>query len=184
MSQAINIPQSVGGNTAYVGFTGGTGGLSASQKILTWTYNAQPSPAPNPSFAMSSSPLTAIKAGSSSTSRVTITPSGGSLGQYALACAVTDPIQRKERAYLHDRSIRLDRGYPACQPRRSRSRRLGHLLQGSIPIRNIFAIGGETLAAAVLLFFFPIRQRKWQSLVWDLGSVVSAHRRHGMRRCK
>ena len=42
-SQAINIPQIVGGNTAYVGFTGGTGGLSASQKILTWTYSEQTS---------------------------------------------------------------------------------------------------------------------------------------------
>jgi Bacterial Ig-like domain (group 3)/Chitobiase/beta-hexosaminidase C-terminal domain/Legume lectin domain len=37
-SDPINIPQVVGGNTAYVGFTGGTGGLSASQKLLTWTY--------------------------------------------------------------------------------------------------------------------------------------------------
>ncbi|QNI34186.1 chitobiase/beta-hexosaminidase C-terminal domain-containing protein [Alloacidobacterium dinghuense] len=35
---AINIPQIVGGNAAYVGFTGGTGGLSSSQKILTWTF--------------------------------------------------------------------------------------------------------------------------------------------------
>jgi hypothetical protein len=38
MSEAINIPQIVGGNTAYVGFTGATGGLTSSQKILTWTY--------------------------------------------------------------------------------------------------------------------------------------------------
>jgi hypothetical protein len=44
MSQAINIPQIVGGNTAYVGFTGGTGGLSSSQKILTWTYTTQAVP--------------------------------------------------------------------------------------------------------------------------------------------
>jgi Chitobiase/beta-hexosaminidase C-terminal domain len=41
MSQLINIPQIVGGNTAYVGFTGGTGGLSSSQKILTWTYTTE-----------------------------------------------------------------------------------------------------------------------------------------------
>jgi hypothetical protein len=33
----VNIPNLVGGNTAYVGFTGGTGGLSAIQDILTWT---------------------------------------------------------------------------------------------------------------------------------------------------
>jgi hypothetical protein len=43
-SQAINIPQIVNGNTAYVGFTGGTGGLSASQKILDWTYTTQALP--------------------------------------------------------------------------------------------------------------------------------------------
>lgn len=46
LTKAINIPQIVGANTAYVGFTGSTGGLTASQKILTWTYATQaPSPA-------------------------------------------------------------------------------------------------------------------------------------------
>ncbi len=39
-SFAVNIPAIVGGNTAYVGFTGGTGGLSSSQKIISWTYTA------------------------------------------------------------------------------------------------------------------------------------------------
>jgi hypothetical protein len=38
MSKTINIPEIVGSNTAYVGFTGGSGGLSSSQKILNWTY--------------------------------------------------------------------------------------------------------------------------------------------------
>jgi Legume lectin domain/Chitobiase/beta-hexosaminidase C-terminal domain len=37
-SWTVNIPQIVGANTAYVGFTGGTGGLAASQKILTWSF--------------------------------------------------------------------------------------------------------------------------------------------------
>jgi hypothetical protein len=35
----MNIPSIVGSNAAYVGFTGGTGGLAATQKILTWTYS-------------------------------------------------------------------------------------------------------------------------------------------------
>ena len=39
---AINLSQAIGSNTAYVGFTGGTGGLTASQKILTWTFASQP----------------------------------------------------------------------------------------------------------------------------------------------
>src|SRR5207248_2146684 len=35
---AVNIPAIVGANSAYVGFTGGTGGLAAVQDILTWVY--------------------------------------------------------------------------------------------------------------------------------------------------
>ncbi|HWW81660.1 MAG TPA: hypothetical protein VNY82_18820, partial [Steroidobacteraceae bacterium] len=37
-STAINIPATVGANTAYVGFTGGTGGYTATQTIRSWTY--------------------------------------------------------------------------------------------------------------------------------------------------
>jgi hypothetical protein len=47
-SQAINIPQIVGANTAYVGFTGGTGGLSSSQKLISWAYSTQ---AVHPAFS-------------------------------------------------------------------------------------------------------------------------------------
>ena len=39
---AVNIPALVGGNTAYVGFTGSSATLSSSQKILTWTYSPLP----------------------------------------------------------------------------------------------------------------------------------------------
>ncbi len=37
-SWPVNIPGTVGANTAYVGFTGGTGGLTAIQDVLSWTY--------------------------------------------------------------------------------------------------------------------------------------------------
>jgi hypothetical protein len=37
-STAINIPATVGANTAYVGFTAGTGASTATQSILNWTY--------------------------------------------------------------------------------------------------------------------------------------------------
>ena len=36
----INIPSTVGGNTAYVGFTGGTGGATAIQNVLNWTFTS------------------------------------------------------------------------------------------------------------------------------------------------
>jgi hypothetical protein len=38
----INIPSTVGANTAYVGFTGGTGGATAVQAVQSWTYTASP----------------------------------------------------------------------------------------------------------------------------------------------
>ena len=36
----INIPSTVGANTAYAGFTGGTGGGTAIQNIKTWTFTS------------------------------------------------------------------------------------------------------------------------------------------------
>jgi Legume lectin domain len=38
-SWPINIPSVIGGSTAYAGFTGATGGASATQEIITWTYS-------------------------------------------------------------------------------------------------------------------------------------------------
>jgi hypothetical protein len=34
----VNIPAAVGNSTAYAGFTAGTGGLTATMDVLTWTY--------------------------------------------------------------------------------------------------------------------------------------------------
>jgi hypothetical protein len=93
VSQAINIPQIVGGNTAYVGFTGSSGGLTSSQKILTWTYSTTPisgGGGTGPStFLLSASPAAAVTAGASTTSTITVTPSGGFTGAVTLVCAVT-----------------------------------------------------------------------------------------------
>ena len=39
-SWTVNIPSTVGANTAYAGFTGGTGGATAIQDILNWTFTS------------------------------------------------------------------------------------------------------------------------------------------------
>jgi len=44
---SVNIPQIVGSNSAWMGFTGSTGGLTSSQKITSWTYVAAPPAVPN-----------------------------------------------------------------------------------------------------------------------------------------
>src|SRR5258708_5702203 len=36
----INIAGTIGSSTAYFGFTGGTGGLTSIQEIISWTYNS------------------------------------------------------------------------------------------------------------------------------------------------
>ena len=39
----IDIPSTVGGSTAYVGFTGSTGGYTSTEELLSWTYVQGPS---------------------------------------------------------------------------------------------------------------------------------------------
>ena len=36
----VNIPSTVGGNTAFAGFTGATGGYTSNQNILSWTMSS------------------------------------------------------------------------------------------------------------------------------------------------
>jgi hypothetical protein len=52
-SWPINIPATVGANTAYVGFTAGTGGATATQSILSWAFTTSAtSPAAQPTFSL------------------------------------------------------------------------------------------------------------------------------------
>jgi hypothetical protein len=48
----VNIPSLLGGNSAWVGFTGGTGGQTATQNVLSWSY-VSPAPliASTPTFS-------------------------------------------------------------------------------------------------------------------------------------
>ena len=43
----IDIPTTVGTTTAYVGFTGGTGDLTAVQDLLSWTFSSSTGTSPN-----------------------------------------------------------------------------------------------------------------------------------------
>ncbi|MGA3223159.1 MAG: chitobiase/beta-hexosaminidase C-terminal domain-containing protein [Acidobacteriaceae bacterium] len=68
----INIPATIGSNLAYIGFTGGTGGLTASQKILSWTLSSQ-------SASVTQAPAFSPAAGSFSTAQQ-VTLSDGTAG--------------------------------------------------------------------------------------------------------
>ncbi|HTU18663.1 MAG TPA: fibronectin type III domain-containing protein, partial [Gemmataceae bacterium] len=55
-SYTIDIPGTVGGDTAYVGFTGGTGGNTATQDILSWSFSPPSSQAPATPTGLSATP--------------------------------------------------------------------------------------------------------------------------------
>jgi hypothetical protein len=63
-SWTINIPGTIGSNTAYVGFTGATGGLASSQKVLTWTFfsSTTATTTATPSFTPAAGTYTAAQA--------------------------------------------------------------------------------------------------------------------------
>jgi len=42
----VNIPTTIGSSTAFLGFTGGTGGQTTTQDILTWSYSVTPTNPP------------------------------------------------------------------------------------------------------------------------------------------
>ncbi len=74
-SFTIDIPGIVGGYTAYVGFTGSTGGLTSSQKILSWTYLAGP-PIPSYPIGFSAAGLTVNGVTALSGTRLRLTNGG------------------------------------------------------------------------------------------------------------
>ena len=82
----INIPATVGGNTAFVGFTAGTGGQTAKQEILNWTYNASTGATPNFSVGLTPSSRSVIQ-GSGSTYTATVTATNGFTGAVALSAS-------------------------------------------------------------------------------------------------
>ena len=51
-SYTVDIPSLVGSNTAYVGFTGATGGVWAVHEVQTWTFGGTPSLFPRPPKAL------------------------------------------------------------------------------------------------------------------------------------
>jgi hypothetical protein len=88
ISWPINIPATVGGNTAYVGFTGGTGGATALQQIVNWTYSVTPVS----DFSLSVSP-----------SSQSVTLGGNAVYTATIAASLQwhSVIRRKRFAYRH-----------------------------------------------------------------------------------
>ncbi len=83
-STLVNIPATVGGNTAFVGFTGGTGSCVSNQNILSWNY----SPLVTPDFIGSVSPTSqslSLSSEGSAVYSVSIMPLGSLNSNVALS---------------------------------------------------------------------------------------------------
>jgi fibronectin type 3 domain-containing protein len=72
----VNIPSIVGSTAAYAGFTGGTGGLTATQNILNWTYTPLPGSSPTVTPAALSRTTTAFSAHINFSNTLSQTPAG------------------------------------------------------------------------------------------------------------
>ncbi len=175
-SQAINIAQIVGGDTAYVGFTGGSGGLTSSQKILTWTYSttALAGGSGPASFQLSSSPLGTIAPGASTTSTITVIPSGGFSGAVTLACAVTSSPQGavdlptcsvSQPATIASAAVTSTLTVNTTAPAATALNRTVH---------RMFVVGGGSSLATLLFFCLPIRRRKWHMFFGMLVLAIFA----------
>ena len=83
ISWPINIPATVGASTAFAGFTAGTGGVTAMQEIVTWTYGTG---AGAPDFSIAASPASqTVNPGNSTTYTVTIGALSGFTGTVTLS---------------------------------------------------------------------------------------------------
>lgn len=164
MSQAINIPQVVGGNTAYVGFTGGTGGLSASQKILTWTYSTQTVTAQS-SFSLAGGTIPAIAAGGTGSSTITITPAGGFTGNVSLSCAVTSsPANAVDPPTCSVSQPAAIAGAQAVTSKLTINTTAATTASIDHSLHPLTKLGGATLVA-VLFFWLPFRRRNWRTML-------------------
>jgi len=134
--------------------------------IARGVYVIQPVASPTPSFGMSVSPLTTINAGTSSTSTITITPSGGFTGDVSLACALTaSPSSAKNVPVCSiDQSATIAGTQPATATLTIRTTGAPTAAVRK-PFRDFVAYGGEALTAFLLFCFIPIRRRRWQSLI-------------------
>jgi hypothetical protein len=89
----VNIPAAIGGSTAYVGFTGGTGGLTATQDILNWDFIALTSGgAPAGAAAPGDPPVDPV--GGETGAPVVVSGSSGGIGGDQLAALLANPPDR------------------------------------------------------------------------------------------
>jgi uncharacterized repeat protein (TIGR01451 family) len=78
----VNIPAVIGSTTAFAGFTGGTGGLTAVQNVLNWTYTVTSGAAP-----------AAARMASATTTGTTTSNSGGTTNALSGAALTTALLQ-------------------------------------------------------------------------------------------
>lgn len=175
-SQKIDIPQVVGDNLAYVGFTGGTGGLTASQKILIWTYASQASSqSGSPAFSVSSSSASDVSPGSSTTTTVTVTPSGGFTGTVQLACAVTSGPSGSPNppSCSITQPAAITGSSPATATLTINTTRGKTTAHNDLFTPMLRFSGGSTLVA-LLFLWLPARKRRWISSLCMLMLLAGA----------
>ena len=158
-SAAVNIPNLVGGNTAFAGFTGGTGGATATQEIITWTFTSG-SPSPTQyepesttvfNASKSSGPTYRVFAWSGFTDGEGTTLDGTSTGQSVsitlnIPQAGTYDVQYATKAYVTRGIVRLSVNGANVGPAEDQ--------YSSTAVEKVFDLGKVTVAGGNQTFVF------------------------------
>ena len=158
-SAAVNIPNLVGGNTAFAGFTGGTGGATATQEIITWTFTSG-SPSPTQyepesttvfNASKSSGPTYRVFAWSGFTDGEGTTLDGTSRGQSVsitlnIPQAGTYDVQYATKAYVTRGIVQLSVNGANVGPAEDQ--------YSSTAVEKVFDLGNVTVAGGNQTFVF------------------------------
>jgi hypothetical protein len=121
----------------------------------------------NTGFTLTGPAITIASPGSTGTSTITITPSGGFTGSVALACSVTSsPAGAVDPPTCSAGQPSAISGGTAVTATLTVNTTGSSTAALHNPLDRFLTLGGGgTLAAAVLLFGLPRRRKKWQALL-------------------
>jgi hypothetical protein len=122
----VNIPAIVGSSNAYIGFTAGTGGLSATQNIISWAYN-------------STSPVTSI-------ATPLILPSSGT-ASFPVTAKIFDGTSGAQIYYTTDGSVPTASSQPYSEPL---------TIEGAETINAIAILGGASSEVSSAAYTVPL----------------------------
>jgi hypothetical protein len=152
---------------AYTVTVTGTSGTLTVSTTVTVTVTGT---APAGTYSLSASPLAlSITAGSSGTSSISVTPSGGFTGNVTLSCSVSAPTNGVTCS-VPTTPVDITGTSPGTA---TLTVTTASSSASNAPMKKLFTAAGGIALAMVLFFSIPARRRGWQTMLGLLIVIVS-----------